>query len=698
MIKLTINGQLIEIEPGSTVLQACEKVDIQIPVFCYHPRLSIAGNCRMCLVEMEKSSKPVASCATPVFDGMVIHTNTPMVENARKGALEFLLINHPLDCPICDQGGECDLQDITMVYGPDKGRFLENKRAVLDKDFGPFIKTIMTRCIHCTRCIRFAEEIAGTPVLGTIGRGEQMEISTYVEHTLSSELSGNLIDICPVGALTSKPYAFKGRPWELTKTESIDVLDAVGSNIRIDTRGLEIMRILPKINEEINEEWISDKSRFSYDGLKFQRLDRPYIRKGGRLVESSWEEAFETLVDRMQHLTSQEIGAIVGNLVDVESIFALKELMTSFKSPHTDCAQEGARFLTDLRSLYLFNTGIEGIEKADLCLLVGTNPRHEAPLINARLRKRYLQGNFEVGLIGTNVSLTYPYTHISQGPEGLEELWHGKCSWKTLLEKAQNPMIILGASALTHPDGQAIQEYALLLAEKYGALRKDWLGYNILHWAASRTGALDLGFVPGDHGWSAQEMIDHARKGNLKVLYLLGADEIDLASLKDSECFIIYQGHHGDHGAAIADIILPGCAYTEKNAMYVNTEGRIQEACQALFPPGQALEDWKIIKSIASRVGRPFSYNTLESLREKMWLNSPGLRLGRENRKEKTTEILNLSIFKTKSVQKLSKDPLIPFIQNYYMTDSITRSSPLMAQATEAFLLKDTVSKKEGPG
>lgn len=697
MIKLTIDGQVVEIEPGSTVLQACEKAHIQIPIFCYHPRLSVAGNCRMCLVEMEKSPKPIASCATPVFDGMVIHTNTSMVHNARKGALEFLLINHPLDCPICDQGGECDLQDITMVYGPDKGRFKENKRAVLDKDFGPFIKTIMTRCIHCTRCIRFAEEVAGTPVLGAIGRGEDMEISTYVEHALSSELSGNLIDICPVGALTSKPYSFRGRPWELTKTESIDVLDAVGSNIRIDTRGLEIMRILPKVNDAINEEWISDKARFSYDGLKFQRLDRPYLKREGKLLESSWQEALAAIEVQIQNVSPYELGAIVGNLADAESMFALKELMDSLNSPHKDCTQEGAQFLTDLRALYLFNTGIEGIEKADLCLLIGVNPRLEAPLINARLHKRYLQGNFEVGLIGEKVPLTYPYMHISEEPDVLMDILNGKGEWAERLKNSQNPMVVLGASALMHSDGKAIQEYALCIAKKYGGIREDWLGYNILHWAASRVGALDLGFIPEEKGWNAQEMITAAAHGHLKILYLLGADEINFTSLKDSNCFIVYQGHHGDRGAAIADVILPGAAYTEKNAMYVNTEGKLQETNQALFPPGKAMEDWKIIKSLSAQLKQPLSYDTREALREKMYLNS-SLNEENKNLKDKVTEVLNSDIFKVKKRPKLSNIPFMPYIQNYYMTDSITRSSPLMAQATETFILKDKFLKKEVPG
>ncbi|HQS83840.1 MAG: NADH-quinone oxidoreductase subunit G [Alphaproteobacteria bacterium 16-39-46] len=689
MMTLLVNGRPIEVEEGSTVLDACHKASIEIPVFCYHPKLSIAGNCRMCLVEMEGCSKPIASCAYPASQGLVIHTNTAFVEEARKGTLEFLLINHPLDCPICDQGGECDLQDITYAYGALSGRFQENKRAVSDKELGPFIKTDMTRCILCTRCVRFADEIAGVPELGVIGRGELSEISIGVERAISSELSGNLIDVCPVGALTSKPYAFKSRSWELKKTESIDCLDAVGSNIRIDTLGPEVMRILPRLNDDINEAWISDKTRFFYDGLRYQRLDQPYIRHKGRLVPASWTEAFKKIEKELSLCAPSERGAIVGNLADVESIFALKELMLALKSPHLDCCEDGSRPFTDLRSLYLFNTGIPGIEEADACLLIGTNPRLEATLLNVRLRKRYLQGNFDVGMVGHKADLTYPYTFISETPAGLEALLEGKTPWASIFKKAKKPMVILGSGALKRTDGMALQAYALKIAQKYGAFRDDWIGYNILHTAASRVGALDVGFIPQKEGWTAQKMYQEAEKGNLKFLYLLGADENHEKRVNSTNCFVVYQGHHGDFAAQRADVILPGSAFTEKNATYVNTEGRVQCVSQALFPPGEAKEDWAIIKALSEHLRLKLRYDSLIDLREHLFEQYPFLRDQNRRNIEAQKVIPAIEAFlKGLSPQQLSSEAFVPFISNYYMTDSITRASPMMARATETFTLK----------
>lgn len=689
MITLYINDHLIEVEEGSTVLDACTKAQIEVPVFCYHPKLPIAGNCRMCLVEIEGHSKLVASCAYPALEGLIIRTNSLKVEKARKGNLEFLLINHPLDCPICDQGGECDLQDITYIYGSGQDQFKENKRAIFDKDFGPFIKTSLTRCILCTRCVRFSEEIAGVPELGVIGRGELSEISMGIEKTLSSELSGNLIDVCPVGALTSKPGAFRMRSWELKKTESIDCLDAIGSNIRIDTRGPEVMRILPRLNDNINEEWISDKTRFFYDGLKYQRLDRPYMRHKGQLVEVSWENAFKKIGKQVAGCLPSERAAIVGNLADIESMFALKELMIALGSPHLECAPDGARPFTDFRSLYVFNTCISGIEEADVCLLIGTNPRIEATLLNARIRKRYLHGNFEVGLLGPQIELTYPYTLISPGPEGLEALLKGDHPWSKILKKAQKPMFILGNSALCRHDGGAIQHLTLKLAQKYGAFQKDWIGYNILHTAASRVGALDIEFYPQKKGWGAERIYQEAQKGGIKFLYLLGSDE-RVIHRETSSCFIVYQGHHGDQMAEHADVILPGCAFTEKEATYVNTEGRVQQTLQALFPPGEAKEDWAILRALSEHLNAPLPYNSLKELRKNIYRHYPFLKNLNSCPRDPLKTILDIETFLKKPfTQKISSKAFEPFIHNYYMTDSITRSSPTMARATEAFVLQE---------
>jgi NADH-quinone oxidoreductase subunit G len=682
MPKLVIDDQEVEVPEGMTVLQAAETLGIEIPIFCYHPKLSIAGNCRMCLVEMEKSPKPIASCAMPASEGMVIRTQTPMVKKARKGVLEFLLINHPLDCPICDQGGECDLQDLTVAYGPDSSRFDFNKRAVPDKEFGPLIETAMNRCIQCTRCVRFATEVAGVPELGATGRGEDMEIGTYVEKTITSELSGNMIDICPVGALTSKPYNYRGRSWELSGTPSIDVFDAVGASIRIDTRGREVMRILPRSNDEVNEDWISDKSRFAYDGLKYQRLDRPYVRQeDGRLYPVSWDEALRVITQRLQHIPADRIAAIVGDMVDAESIVALKDLMTAIGTPHLDCRQDGVLVGEGSRCSYLFNTTIAGVEKADFCLLIGTNPRWEAPLINSRLRKNYLFTGLPVFLIGHPYDMGYPVEHLGNDPLLLEKILKGRNPISAALKDAKYPMMILGQGALGREDGPAILSIAQQIADKYGVVHKlkpkdPWNGFNVLQTAASRVAGLDLGFLPGPQGYGLKQILKAAGQKKIEAVYLLGADEIDMASLKST--FVIYQGHHGDRGAAAADVILPGVAYTEKSGTYVNTEGRVQRGLKASSPPGDAKEDWKIIRALSEKLGLQLPYNTIEEVRTRLVKVNP---LFDELDKPQRAKWVNFQV-----EGDLSPEPFKPYIENFYMTDVISRHSVTMAKCTREIL------------
>jgi len=672
MPKLTIDGREVEVAPGTTVFQAAQQAGIEIPHFCFHPRLAIAGNCRMCLVEMEKSPKPVASCAMPAADGMVIHTESEKAKKARKGVMEFLLINHPLDCPICDQGGECDLQDQAMAYGFDRGRFEENKRAVKDKDFGPLIKTSMTRCIHCTRCVRFATEVAGVEELGATGRGESMEIGTYVEKALTSELSGNMIDLCPVGALTSKPYAFIARPWELRKTESVDVLDAVGSNIRIDSRGPQVMRVLPRVNEAVNEEWISDKTRFAVDGLTKRRLDRPYIRRDGRLVEADWPEAFRLIASKLKGVPGGRIAAVAGDLADVESMLALKELMASLGAASIDCRQDGATLDPTSRAGYLFNTTIAGIEQADACLLIGANPRWEAPLVNARLRKRYLMGGFTVAAIGPTLDLTFPVIQLGLGPEVLADLAGANHSWGEVLKKAQRPMLIVGSGALARPDGARILGAARALAEACNMVREDWNGFNVLHRAASRVGGLDIGFVPGQGGRGMAGILAGCEAGEIDVVYLLGADEFDTSRL--GKAFVIYQGHHGDAGARRADVVLPGAAYTEKDGVYVNTEGRVQLGRRAVFPPGEAREDWRILRALSEFVGHKLPYDSLPQLRQHLVALHPSF-----------ADIDELSPAAWGPFGEDGPAEPAPFaypIADFYHTDPISRASVTMAKCS----------------
>jgi NADH-quinone oxidoreductase subunit G len=680
MTKLVIDGKETDVPPDFTLLQACEAAGAEIPRFCFHERLSIAGNCRMCLVELAGSPKPVASCAWAVRDCRpgpkgelpVINTRTPMVRKAREGVMEFLLINHPLDCPICDQGGECDLQDQAMAYGVDNTRFQENKRAVEDKYLGALVKTSMNRCIQCTRCVRFATEVAGVPELGAIGRGEDMEITSYLEQAMVSELQGNVVDLCPVGALTSKPYAFAARPWELGKTESIDVMDALGSAIRIDTRGREVMRILPRVNDDVNEEWISDKTRHVVDGLRTQRLDRPYLREGGRLVPSSWPAAFDAVAARVRMAGAKRIGAVVGDLAAVEEIFALQDLMSRLGVANIDCRQDGAAFDPKWgRASYLFNAGIAGIDKADALLVVGSNPRREAAVLNARIRKRWRAGNVPIGVIGEKADLTYPYEYLGAGPETLAELASGRHGFADTLKKAERPLILLGAGAVARPDGAAIAALVAKAAGALGAVKDGWNGFSVLQSVAARVGALDLGCVPGAGGLTAAQM---TAPGALDVLFLLGADEIEVGP----GAFVVYIGTHGDRGAHRADVILPGAAYPEKSAIYVNTEGRAQMAARASFPPGEAREDWAILRALSDVLGKRLPYDSLAQLRRALFAAHPQLQ-----------RIDVVEPADPAAVAKLAglagapdKAPFVSPIDDFYLSNPIARASAVMAECS----------------
>ena len=616
-----VNGVETEFEPGMTVLQVAERAGHEIPRFCYHERLSIAGNCRMCLVEVKPGPpKPQASCALPAADGQEIFTDTPMVKKAREGVMEFLLINHPLDCPICDQGGECDLQDQAMGYGRDGSRYAENKRAVEEKNMGPTIKTFMTRCIQCTRCVRFVTEVAGVPDIGMISRGEDAEITTYLEQAVNSELSGNVNDLCPVGALTHRPWQFHYRPWELKKTETIDVMDALGSNIRADYRGSEVMRVLPRVNEGINEEWLSDKSRYVVDGLQARRLDRPYVRENGKLRAASWDEALNAVASKLKAAPADRIGVIAGDLQDAESMKAALDLFRALGSANTDCRQDGAALGVGPREGWLFNSGLQGIENADAILIVGANPRVEAPLLNARLRKVWLAGKTEIGLIGEQANLTFDYNWLGAGSKTVGKLPKAAVDFLT---KAERPAIIVGSGALTGETGPAVLNALGALAKKVGVVAPDsqeeggWNGFNVLHTAAARVAGLDMGFVPGEGGKTVFDMI---KPGALDVLFLLGADEIELGG---SDAFRVYLGSHGDRGAHGADVILPGSAYTEKPGLYVNTEGRVQMAERVVFPKGQAKEDWAILRALSALVGQTLPYDTLDALRSKLMADHP---------------------------------------------------------------------------
>ncbi|MDH6268802.1 NADH-quinone oxidoreductase subunit G [Rhizobium sp. SG_E_25_P2] len=681
MAKLKVDGKEIEVPDHFTLLQACEEAGAEVPRFCFHERLSVAGNCRMCLVEVKGGPpKPAASCAMGVRDirggpnGELpeVYTNTPMVKKAREGVMEFLLINHPLDCPICDQGGECDLQDQAMAFGVDSSRYTENKRAVEDKYIGPLVKTVMNRCIHCTRCVRFTTEVAGITELGLIGRGEDAEITTYLEQAMTSELQGNVVDLCPVGALTSKPFAFTARPWELGKTESVDVMDALGSAIRVDTRGREVMRIMPRVNEDINEEWISDKSRFIWDGLRTQRLDRPYVRKDGRLVPASWAEAFATIKAAVAKTSAEKIGAIAGDMATVEEMFALKSLMTSLGSENIDCRQDGAQLDPSLgRSTYIFNPTISGIEDADALLIIGSNPRFEAAVLNARIRKRWRRGGFPIGVIGEGGELRYNYDYLGAGSDTLNDLVAGNGAFLDKLKNAQRPMIILGQGAISGVEGRAVLAAAAALAESVGAVKDGWNGFAVLHTAASRVGGLDLGFVPGEKGVDAQTQV-----ATMDVLFLLGADELDF--LKKSTNLLVYIGSHGDAGASNADVILPGAAFTEKAGIFVNTEGRVQFANRANFAPGEAREDWAVLRALSDVLGKKLPFDSLQQLRAKLYAAHPHFAEEDTIVAGSNDEISALA----KKPRAMAKSTFASPVKDFYLTNPIARASAVMAECS----------------
>ncbi len=690
---IKVNGREVEVASDLTLLQACEAAGEEIPRFCYHERLSVAGNCRMCLIEVKGGPpKPVASCAQNVRDlrpgpegaPPELFTNTPMVKKAREGVMEFLLINHPLDCPICDQGGECDLQDQAVAYGRDGSRYEENKRAVEEKHMGPLIKTIMTRCIQCTRCVRFATEIAGVDDLGLVNRGEDAEITTYLEKTVESELTGNLIDVCPVGALTSKPYAFNARPWELRKTETIDAMDAVGSNIRVDARGREVLRILPVVHEDVNEEWIADKSRFIWDGLRRQRLDKSYIRKDGTLQAASWDEALSLAGEKLKSTAKDRVAAIVGDLAPAEAVKALKDMMTGLGVANLDCRQDGAKIgaaengTVDRRS-YLFNTGIAGLENADAILLVGANPRREAPMINARIRKTWMrQLDLKIGVIGEQADLSYEYDYLGAGPETLSALASGKGEFFDALKQARRPAIIIGMGALTRRDGAAILAETAKLAKAVGAVTDGWNGFNVLHTAAARVGALDLGFLPQAGGRDFESILAGCEAREIDVVYNLGADEFDPKRLGGA--FVIYQGHHGDVGARHADIILPGAAYTEQSGVYANTEGRAQMGARALFPPGDAREDWAILRALSAHAGKTLPYDDLFALRQAMIEDAPALgRLDQLHEHETPFDLTQVG-----AAGDLEPAPFVSAVSDYYLTNSVARASKTMAECSAA--------------
>ena len=679
MTKLIVDDKEIDVPAEYTLLQACEAAGAEIPRFCYHERLSIAGNCRMCLVEVKGGPKPVASCAWGVRDCRpgpngeppVISTRSPMVKKAREGVMEFLLINHPLDCPICDQGGECDLQDQAMGYGVDTSRFAENKRAVEDKYLGALVKTSMNRCIQCTRCVRFSAEVCGAPEMGATGRGEDMEITTYLESALTSELQGNLVDICPVGALTSKPYAFAARPWELGKTQSVDVMDGVGSSIRVDTRGREVMRILPRVNEAVNEEWISDKTRHVVDGLRTQRLDRPYIRENGQLRAASWQQAFAAIAAKMSRTDGKRIGAVAGDLAAVEEMFALKELLAKFGSVNL-AVQGGDAFDPKAgRASYIFNPTIAGIDQADALLIVGSNPRREAAVLNARIRKRWRTGLLKVGVIGAKADLIYAHDYIGAGADSLADLAAGKHSFADVLKNAKNPIVLVGPDVFTRRDGAAMLARAAKLALDVGAVKDGWNGFAVLQNTASRVGALDIGFAASANGLNLAQMTAF---GTLDVLFLLGADEVKAPD----GTFVVYIGTHGDAGAHRADVILPGAAYTEKSGIFVNTEGRAQMANRAGFPPGEAREDWAIIRALSEVLGKKLPYDLLASLRQAVFKTAPHLM------RIDQIEAGNPADLKTLAGRggDVEKVPFKAVVDDFYLTNPIARASAVMAECS----------------
>lgn len=700
LCKVTINGADYEVPADYTIMQACEEaVGVEIPRFCYHERLSIAGNCRMCLVEWVGAPKPQASCALqikdlrPNRDGSPAHirTDSDIVKKARQGVMEFLLINHPLDCPICDQGGECDLQDQAMAYGRDGTRFSENKRAVDDKYMGPLVNTIMTRCIQCTRCVRFITEVAGVEEIGMVGRGEDAQITTYLEKALVSELSGNVIDLCPVGALTSKPYAFNARPWELEKVASVDVMDALGANIRVDSRDGKVLRVLPVSHDGINEEWISDKTRFACDGLSRQRLDRPYIRENGRLRIATWDEALAMAGEKLRGNPAR-IAALAGDLCDVESMKALLDLLDNLGVKHRDCRQDGS-ILAGPRCSYLFNSHIQAIEQADAVLIIGADPRFDAPLINSRIRKSWLYGKSNIGLIGPACDLTYSYTHLGHRPEDIGRFTRARSGFAAQFKRAERPMLILGSDVFTRTDSYQIMSLIAALVKKFKLIRPEWNGYNVLHKAAARVGGLDLGFLPAREGLGTQAILAAARAGELDTVYLLGADEIDMTALENT--FVIYQGHHGDAGAHVADVILPAAAYTEKDGLYVNLEGRVQTGMRAVPPKGQAREDWAIIRALSAHAGQTLPYDSLVQLREKLFEDYTQLAsIDHVQLPDETAfDLSHLCAAGAPSDQPFAQED-----RNFYLTNVIARASETMAQCAKIKPDRNQEQSKEDRG
>ena len=660
MLKLKVNNADVEVEEGLTVLQACEKAGVEIPRFCYHEKLSIAGNCRMCLVELEKSPKPIASCAMPAADGMVIKTNTPKIEKSRKGIMEFLLTNHPLDCPVCDQGGECDLQDQSMFYGIDKSRFKENKRFVPDKNMGPLIKTQMTRCIHCTRCVRFATEVAGVPELGAIGRGEDMQITTYLEQSVQSELSGNVIDLCPVGALTSKPYVFEARPWELKKTETIDVMDAVGSNIRVDTYDWEVKRVLPIINEDINEEWISDKTRYACDGLLNQRLDTPYIKYNNKFEKASWDEVYKIIKSKIKNTDKNKIGGFVGDLTNMETSFIFKEFFDRTIDSNKYESRSKQNFIDNSsRENYLFNSTINGIEETDLILLIGTNPRYEATMVNARIRKTYLNNSTKIISVNDVGDLTYAYDFLDGKTQTIKDIVENNNEISKKIIDSKKPMIILGESFFNIKSANYLFQSLKKFLKENNKITNEWNPLNILSTDAARVGNFDLDIVN-----MKDDLIGDLKENKFELIYLLGQDNLDFRKKNE---FVIYQGSHGDKGAEIADIILPGAAYTEQSAYFTNLEGKIQKAYKASYPPGEAKEDWQIINELAEMMNNRKLFNDKDELESSM-LNF--LNLKKEKQKHEFIKETNQNNFENENLEVKFKD--------YYFSNVIARSSKTM--------------------
>ena len=676
MPKITINNKVIDFQDGMTVMQACELADVEIPRFCYHDKLSIAGNCRMCLVEMEKSPKPIASCAMPAAEGMNIKTNTELVKKARQGVMEFLLINHPLDCPICDQGGECDLQDQALHYGFDKSRYEENKRAVKNKYMGPLVSTIMTRCIHCTRCVRFSTEIAGVDDIGLLGRGENAEITTYLEKTIESELSGNVIDLCPVGALTNKPYAFQSRPWELKKTESVDVFDGMGASIRIDSKGKNVLRVLPRLNEEINEEWINDKTRFAIDGLSRQRLDKPYIKIDNKLEATSWDTALKLVASEIKKRGAENTSAFSGKFSDIESLYSTKNFLNLLNSKFYDCRFDNTQFVPGHRSSYLFNSSIQKIDEADAILIIGSNPKWEAAVLNSRIRKAYLNNNCQIALIGPKINLTYKYTHLSNDISYLNNILNEKSDFLEHLKNAKNPLMLIGSSAINYNDGIEILKICAEICNKFNIVNESENGFNILNQNISRVGALDIGFYSKNFDRDFKvSLTKHIRDTN-PVVFLLGLDEINFSSLKDS--FVIYIGHHGDEGANNADIILPSPAFPEKTSTFVNIEGRVLQTTKCFNPIGEAKEEWKIFRALSQEFKEQLKFNNLKELRQEIIKNFPHLN--------------QLNTLPNKCEVNFGKSHIVDNkeieynIKNFYMTDSISRASVNMANCTKEIL------------